>query len=68
MTGGVWVNVYIVLHCRIGYSLALGAFPRFFLLNKLDQILERLMDACKINEKESKWAQARGDAVKSIAR
>ena len=58
-----------VIFCfRMGFSLALGAVPQFFLQNKLDVVLSGLMDACKITEKEIKWAQARGDAVKAITR
>ena len=52
----------------MGFSLALGAVPQFFLQNKLDVVLSGLMDASKITEKEIKWAQARGDAVKAITR
>ena len=52
----------------MGFALAIGALPQFFLHNKLDGVLAGLMEASKITEKEIKWAQARGDAVKAITR
>ncbi|XP_069124940.1 tubulin-specific chaperone D-like [Argopecten irradians] len=51
---------------RMGYSLAIGAIPKFFLKNKLRGILSGLMGASKVTEKEKKWAESRRDAVKAI--
>ena len=59
---------FVLFSFRMGFALALGAIPQFFLQNKLNKVLSGLMDACKITEKEIKWAQARGDAVKAITR
>ncbi len=52
----------------MGYGLAIGQFPRFFLEGKLDVVFTSLTEACQITEKEMKWAEARRDAVKTFAK
>ncbi len=54
--------------CRMGYALAIGQFPRFFLEDKLEFVFTNLIEACQITEKESKWADARRDAVKTFSK
>ncbi|XP_033744746.1 tubulin-specific chaperone D-like [Pecten maximus] len=51
---------------RMGYSLAIGAIPKFFIKNKLRSVLSGLMGASRVTEKEKKWAESRRDAVKAI--
>ncbi|XP_060071725.1 tubulin-specific chaperone D-like [Ylistrum balloti] len=51
---------------RMGYSLAIGALPKFFIKNKLRGILSGLMGATRVTEKEKKWAESRRDAIKAI--
>ena len=51
---------------RMGFSLAVGAFPKFFIKGKLRSILQSLMKAAEITEKETTWAEFRRDALKAI--
>ncbi|OWF45618.1 tubulin-specific chaperone D-like [Mizuhopecten yessoensis] len=51
---------------RKGYSLAIGALPKFIMKNKLKGILSGLMGATRVTEREKKWAESRRDAVKAI--
>ncbi|XP_048760810.2 tubulin-specific chaperone D-like [Ostrea edulis] len=51
---------------RMGFSLALGALPKFFVQGKLDMVLTCLIEATAITEKEKKWVEARRDAVTAI--
>ena len=50
----------------MGFSLAVGAFPQFFIKGKLRSILQCLMKATEITEKEATWAESRRDALKAI--
>ena len=52
----------------MGYASALGKLPQFFLRGQLDRVLQGLIQATEITEKESKWAEARRDAVTALAR
>jgi hypothetical protein len=51
---------------RMGFALALGALPKFFVQGKLDMVLTCLIEATAITEKEKKWVEARRDAVTAI--
>ncbi|XP_068120196.1 tubulin-specific chaperone D-like [Hyperolius riggenbachi] len=53
--------------CRCGFSLALGALPRFMLRNKLAQVLEGLRKVTCISGKDVSFAEARRDALKAIS-
>ena len=53
---------------RMGHALALGGMPRFMLAGKLNVVLEGLIAASTIGEKDSKMADARRDAIKAIGR
>ncbi|KAJ8318891.1 hypothetical protein KUTeg_003982 [Tegillarca granosa] len=53
---------------RKGYALALGALPKFKVHGKLKEILDGLINASKIKENKTSFAEARSDALKSIAR
>ena len=53
---------------RLGYSLAIGAFPKPFLAGKLNMVLGGLMRASRIEDKHVKFAESRRDAIKSLAR
>ena len=50
----------------MGYSLALGALPKFMLSGKLRAVLSGLIAASEITKKEEKWAEGRRDALKAI--
>lgn len=70
---GDYMSVYfIVLHvfsfCRKGFSLALGALPKFFLQGQLEVVFTSLFEAAEIKEKEKKWVEARRDAIKAITK
>ncbi|XP_018409145.1 PREDICTED: tubulin-specific chaperone D [Nanorana parkeri] len=51
---------------RCGFSLALGALPRFMLKGKLQQVLEGLRRVTCISQKDVSFAEARRDALKAI--
>lgn len=51
---------------RCGFSLALGALPRFMLKGKLQQVLEGLRKVTCISPKDVAFAEARRDALKAI--
>lgn len=51
---------------RKGFSLALGALPKFFLQGQLEVVFTSLFEAAEIKEKEKKWVEARRDAIKAI--
>ncbi|XP_029456142.1 tubulin-specific chaperone D isoform X2 [Rhinatrema bivittatum] len=53
---------------RCGFSLALGALPRFMLKGKLQQVLEGLRKVTCITPKSGSFAEARRDALKAIAK
>ncbi|XP_063817074.1 tubulin-specific chaperone D [Pseudophryne corroboree] len=52
---------------RCGFSLALGALPRFMLKSKLQQVLEGLKRITCISRKDVGFAEARRDALKAIS-
>ncbi|CAH2292057.1 tubulin-specific chaperone D [Pelobates cultripes] len=52
---------------RCGFSLALGALPRFMLRSKLQQVLEGLRKVTLITGKNASFAESRRDALKAIA-
>ncbi|XP_069785635.1 tubulin-specific chaperone D isoform X2 [Narcine bancroftii] len=52
---------------RCGFSLALGALPKFMLNGKLDQVLEGLQRVTWITMKDTTFAEARRDALRAIA-
>ena len=58
--------VQVMFPFRMGFSLALGALPKFFIQGKLEVVLNSLIEATAITEKEKKWVEARRDAVKAI--
>ncbi|XP_053309176.1 tubulin-specific chaperone D [Spea bombifrons] len=53
---------------RCGFSLALGALPRFMLRFKLQQVLEGLRNVTLITGRDVRFAESRRDALKAIAR
>lgn len=58
----------VLLFCRKGFSLALGALPKFFLQGQLEVVFTSLFEAAEIKEKEKKWVEARRDAIKAITK
>ena len=55
----------------MGFSLALGAFPKSLLEGRLEAVLEPLMKSCldiKDSYRQKKFAEARRDAICSITR
>lgn len=52
---------------RCGFSLALGALPKFMLNGKLHQVLEGLQRVTWVTVKDCTFAEARRDALKAIA-
>ena len=53
----------------MGFSLALGALPKVLLQGVLKPVLSRLAQlASTVQETESKFAEARRDAIRAIAR
>ncbi|KAM8945698.1 tubulin-specific chaperone D [Pelodytes ibericus] len=52
---------------RCGFSLALGALPRFMLRSKLQQVLDGLRKVTLISGKDISFAESRRDALKAIA-
>ncbi|XP_064170432.1 tubulin-specific chaperone D [Anguilla rostrata] len=52
---------------RCGCALALGSLPRFMIQNKLQQVLEGLQSACRVNQKEVSFTEARRDAARAMA-
>ncbi|XP_062930349.1 tubulin-specific chaperone D [Mobula hypostoma] len=52
---------------RCGFSLALGALPKFMLNGKLHQVLEGLQRVTWMTVKDTNFAEARRDALKAIA-
>ncbi|KAM4664656.1 tubulin-specific chaperone D [Discoglossus pictus] len=52
---------------RCGFSLALGALPRFMLKGKLQQVLVGLQRVSSISGKKISFAESRRDALKAIA-
>ena len=54
---------------RMGYSLALGCFPRPLLRGKLREVLDPLLSSCQVTKgAEVKFAEARSNIVKAITR
>uniref|UniRef100_A0A8B9BI83 Tubulin-specific chaperone D n=1 Tax=Anser brachyrhynchus TaxID=132585 RepID=A0A8B9BI83_9AVES len=53
---------------RCGFSLALGALPRFLLKGRLQQVLEGLKKATIISPEDVSFAQSRRDALIAIAK
>ncbi|XP_066237763.1 tubulin-specific chaperone D isoform X2 [Saccopteryx leptura] len=53
---------------RCGFSLALGALPRFLLRGRLQRVLEGLSSVTHISPKDMSFAESRRDALKAIAR
>ena len=53
---------------RMGFALAIGAFPKAFMRGKLNTVLAGLMQASRIQDRHVKMAEARRDAIKAIAR
>ncbi|KAL4240380.1 hypothetical protein ACF0H5_001170 [Mactra antiquata] len=53
---------------RQGHLLALGSLPPFMLHGKLKPVLAGIIQATQITQKESKWAEARRDAIKALTR
>ncbi|XP_072259692.1 tubulin-specific chaperone D [Pyxicephalus adspersus] len=51
---------------RCGFSLALGALPRFMLKGKFQQVLAGLRKVTRISPKDVSFAEARRDALKAI--
>ncbi|XP_066474680.1 tubulin-specific chaperone D [Tiliqua scincoides] len=53
---------------RCGFSLALGALPRFLLRGKLQEVLEGLKKVASISPKYVSFAESRRDALKAVAK
>uniref|UniRef100_A0A674K867 Tubulin-specific chaperone D n=1 Tax=Terrapene triunguis TaxID=2587831 RepID=A0A674K867_9SAUR len=53
---------------RCGFSLALGALPRFLLKGKLQQVLEGLKKVICISRKDVSFAESRRDGLKATAK
>uniref|UniRef100_A0A8C0GPV4 Tubulin-specific chaperone D n=1 Tax=Chelonoidis abingdonii TaxID=106734 RepID=A0A8C0GPV4_CHEAB len=53
---------------RCGFSLALGALPRFLLKGKLQQVLEGLKKVICISHKDVSFAESRRDGLKATAK
>ncbi|XP_066442749.1 tubulin-specific chaperone D [Eleutherodactylus coqui] len=53
---------------RCGFSLALGALPRFMLRGKLEQVLEGLRKVTIISRKDVSFAESRSDALKAMSK
>ncbi|KAF6097555.1 tubulin folding cofactor D [Phyllostomus discolor] len=53
---------------RCGFSLALGALPRFLLRGRLRQVLEGLGAVTRVSPENLSFAESRRDAVRAIAR
>ncbi|XP_069674548.1 tubulin-specific chaperone D [Periplaneta americana] len=51
---------------RMGFSLALGFFPKFMLDDQLHIVIPALIECLKITESTSKWAESRRDALKAL--
>ncbi|XP_071968767.1 tubulin-specific chaperone D isoform X2 [Engystomops pustulosus] len=52
---------------RCGFSLSLGALPKFMLRNKLEQVLEGLRRVSTISGKDISFAESRSDALKAMS-
>ncbi|XP_053566294.1 tubulin-specific chaperone D [Bombina bombina] len=52
---------------RCGFSLALGALPRFMLKGKLQQVLDGLKKVSSISGRDVSFAESRRDALKAVA-
>lgn len=52
----------------MGFAQAIGAFPCFFMKGKLHSVLQGLIKATEITEKEITWAESRRDALKALNR
>ncbi|XP_064071358.1 tubulin-specific chaperone D [Vanessa tameamea] len=48
---------------RMGYARAIGSLPKFVLEEQMQLVIQSLIDATKVTEGTSKWAEARRDAV-----
>ncbi|XP_077183678.1 tubulin-specific chaperone D isoform X2 [Paroedura picta] len=53
---------------RCGFSLALGALPRFLLKGKLQEVLEGLKKVTCISSNDVSFAESRRDGLKAIAK
>ncbi|KAL8163090.1 UNVERIFIED_CONTAM: hypothetical protein K2H54_007852, partial [Gekko kuhli] len=53
---------------RCGFSLALGALPRFLLKGRLQEVLEGLKKVTCISSKDVIFAESRRDGLKAIAK
>ncbi|PSN56928.1 Tubulin-specific chaperone D [Blattella germanica] len=51
---------------RMGFSLALGSFPKFMLDGQLDTVIPALIQCSKITESSGKWAESRRDSLKAL--
>ncbi|XP_021918529.1 tubulin-specific chaperone D [Zootermopsis nevadensis] len=51
---------------RMGYSLAIGSFPKFMFDEQLDIVIVALIQCSKITETTGKWAESRRDALKAV--
>ena len=51
---------------RCGYALALGALPRFMLSGHLCDVIEGLVEATVLVDKQIAFAESRRDAVKAL--
>ncbi|XP_069810141.1 tubulin-specific chaperone D isoform X2 [Dendropsophus ebraccatus] len=52
---------------RCGFSLSLGALPKFMLKNKLEQVLDGLRKVTTISGRDVRFAESRRDALKAIS-
>ncbi|KAF4073649.1 hypothetical protein AMELA_G00245720 [Ameiurus melas] len=53
---------------RSGCALALGSLPDFMIRNKLQRVLDRLQEACRVPVKGDSFTESRRDAVTALAR
>lgn len=62
-------------HIRMGYLMAVGAFPKFFVALKLEQIVQTLIGQCLVpnpmanpneNVQVRAWSEARRDSIKAL--
>ncbi|KAK3089885.1 hypothetical protein FSP39_007355 [Pinctada imbricata] len=52
----------------MGFSLAIGALPKFMICGKLEQILKDLIIASSVTPNHEKWAEGRKEALKALTR
>lgn len=51
---------------RLGFAMAIGNFPKFMLLGKLNELISALLETLKITEFTLKWAESRRDSIKAL--